>query len=301
MNTRSTLALCLALAGAAIPASAQSGNAPKKAAKSGSATPPRSTKPKGAPTESDAAERAFLAAEEKFYAERMLAERSRYLAQSGWAELGDRCNPGALRVFPNALSAEQRDSVQRLVEGMESTLIARGVGAKLDTPEAQSLLRVIVGWEAGIDRPRWDSDDKVVRSAIAAGLTGEVPDPRSDKCLPSAGASDSVTFVIPGFQRLVLPKVPRPVVKVYFGAKAQQNVRNDFFVNVGQLNPEAELSYFVVAPVVLWREWALVAVRRPREKGGVDLSGETNGGAVYMLRRVGNEWRLLSIVRSWGA
>jgi hypothetical protein len=64
-------------------------------------------------------------------------------------------------------------------------VIGRGVLSRLDTQSASALLRVIVGWEAGIDRPKWDATDKVVRRAVAAGLTGEVPDPRSNKCLPS--------------------------------------------------------------------------------------------------------------------
>lgn len=253
------------------------------------------------PADSDAAERAFLEADEKRYYDWLMRDRAMYLKRAAWAELGDRCNPGDLRVFPRATSTEQQDSLQRIVEHMESTVIGRGVGSKLDTPEARALLRVIVGWEAGIDRPRWDSDEKKPRMAVATGLTGEVPDPRSDKCLPSPLLTDTVTFVVPGFTTMDFPKAPTPRVKAYFGPQGQQHARDEFFVAYGRANPQAELTYIVVAPMVIWRGWALVAVDRPREKGGVEIGVASNGGATYLLRRVGTEWRLLSIVRSWGS
>ena len=253
------------------------------------------------PADSDAVERAFLEADEKRYFDWLMRDRTMYLKRAAWAELGDRCNPGDLRVFPRETSTAQQDSLQRLVEHMESTVIGRGVGSKLDTPEARALLRVIVGWEAGIDRPRWDSDDKKPHLAVAAGLTGEVPDPRSDQCLPSPLLTDTVTFVVPGFRSMDFPKAPTPRVKAYFGAQGQQHARDEFFVARGRTDPQAELTYIVVAPMVTWRGWALVAVDRPREKGGVEIGGASNGGATYLLRRVGGEWRLLSIVRSWGS
>ena len=40
---------------------------------------------------------------------------------------------------------------------------------------------------------------------------------------------------------------------------------------------------------------------REDEKGGIEIGVGSNGGAVYLLRRVGREWRLLSIVRSRGS
>ncbi len=264
------------------------------------ATTARATASPSAPADSDAIEHAWIASEERATESALLADRARYLKQASWADLGDRCNPGALRVFSKAVSSAEQDSVQQLVERMETRIIARGVGAPLDTPEAGALLRVIVGWEAGIDRPRWDANDKVLRQAVAAGLTGEVPDPRSKKCLPSPLGSDTVTFVVPGFATMAFPKAAKPRVKAYFGRDGQQHARDEFYVQRGQANPTAELSYVVVAPMVVWHDWAVVAVNRPREPGGVVLGEPGNGGATYLLRRVSGEWRLLSIIRSWG-
>jgi hypothetical protein len=293
--------------GAMLLVAALAGNASLQAQAQTQATTPasppkRAGTPGGAAvTAADRAALAFLAADEEFFDRKVKTQRAQYLSRAGWAELGDRCNPGSLRVFPRDTSSVQQDSLQRLVESMESTIIARGVGARLDTPEARALLRVLVGWEAGIDRPRWDSDDAVNRRAVAAGLTGETPDPRGGACLPSPMARDTVTFVIPGFSDMAFPKAPRPRVKAYFGKDAAKRARDEFFTAVGSSNPALELTYVHVAPVLHWRSWALVTVNRPRERAGVDLGSGGNGGATYLLRRVEGEWRLLSIVRSWGS
>ncbi len=249
----------------------------------------------------EAAAKAFLIADDQFYYARVMAHRAALLQRAEWAELGDRCNPGALRVFPRDTMASQRDSVQRLVERIEQTVISRGVGSRLDTPEARTLLRTIVGWEAGIDRPFWDVDTKTSRAAFATGLTGDVPDPRSAGCLPSPLAADTVTFVLPGFSTMDFPGAPRPRVKAYLGPESQKRARDEFFGAVGAKNPEAELSYILIAPVLIWRDLALVGVDRPREKGGVEIGSASNGGAVYLMRKFGTQWRLLAVVRSWGS
>ncbi len=259
------------------------------------------TKAQGDSAREDSAAKAFLEADAQFFERRLASQRARYLKGAAWAELGDRCNPGALRIFPRDTLVAQRDSLQRLVEHMEQTIIGRGVGSPLDTPAARALLRTIVGWEAGIDRPLWDVDDAVSREAVATGLTGDVPDPRSTGCLASPLATDTVTFVIPGFATMDFPKAPKPRVKAYFGANGRQRARDEFFAVRGQQDPQAELSYIIVAPMVIWRGWALVGVDRPRERGGIEIGRRSNGGAVYLMRRAATEWRLLTVVRSWGS
>jgi len=52
---------------------------------------------------------------------------------------------------------------------------------------------------------------------------------------------------------------------------------------------------------VIWQDYAVVGVNRPRERAGVEVGSGSNGGAAYLWRRVAGEWRLLSIVRSWGS
>ena len=277
---------------------------------SAQATPP--TKPptkattiaKTSPADSarpDSATRAFLEADARYFEQRLQMQRATLLKRAAWADLGNRCNAGNLRVFPADTTSLQQDSVRRVVEHMEQTIIGRGVGSRLDTPEARALLRTIVGWEAGIDRPLWDVDTKESRIAMSAGLTGEYADPKGTGCLPSPVASDTVTFVIPGFTTMEFPKAPRPRVKAYFGPQGQQRARDEFFAARGAKDPQAELSYILVAPMLIWRGWALVGIDRPREKGGVEIGAGSNGGAVYMMRKVGQQWRLVTIVRTWGS
>jgi hypothetical protein len=124
--------------------------------------------------------------------------------------LGDRCNPGALRVFSADTTPAEQRAVQALVERMEETILLHGVGQPLAAADVRPLLRVIVGWEAGIDRPRWDEDGAGVHRAVATGLTGEVPDPASPGCLPSPVMRDTVTFVVPGVMDMEFPKAARP-------------------------------------------------------------------------------------------
>jgi len=254
-----------------------------------------------AQTDSSAVATAYLAAEARTYAQQMTTLRREYLARASWADLGDRCNPGALRVFTKDTTPELQKALQSKVERMEQTIVLQGAGRSLATPEARALLRVVVGWEAGIDRPRWDEDGAGVHRAVATGLTGEVPDPTKPGCLPSPVMGDTVTFVVPGFTDMDFPKAPRPRVKAYFGPEGQQRARDEFFAAVGSKNPSADLSYIVVAPMVIWGDYAVVGVNRPRERGGIEVGSGSNGGAAYLLRRVGGAWRLLSIVRSWGS
>ncbi len=256
-----------------------------------------------APTAGDSAAivARWLAADERAAVSRLTALRVRYLRRADWAELGDRCTPGALRIFPKDTTPGGRDSVQALAEAMEAIVVGRGAGRPLPAVEARALLRVVVGWEAGIDRPNWDmAGTAKPRQAIATGLTGEVPDPAGPGCLPSPTATDTVTFVVPGVADMDFPRAPRPRVKAYFGPEGLLRARDAFFMDVGSKDPKAELRYLLVAPMVIWNGYAMVGVRRPQELGGVQVDGANRGGAAYLFRQVGKEWRLLSVVRSWG-
>jgi hypothetical protein len=230
----------------------------------------------------------------------LLDLRARYLRGASWANLGDRCNPGALRVFAGDTSRAQRDSLEKIMQRMEQTIVGRGAGlANIDTPDGRALLRVIVGWEAGIDRPNWDSNEKTARQAIPTGLNGEYPDPNGKGCLHVVN-NDTVTFVLPGFSDMIFPRDPNVRIKAYFGPESLNRVRNDF-VTAHRNDPNAELRYVFVSPFVIWRDWAVVVATRPIELGGVDIGRRNDGGAAYMMRKVGGEWRLLSILRSWGS
>ena len=86
-------------------------------------TKPTTAADKAAAAREDSAARAFLEADARFFERRLQEQRALYLKGATWAELGDRCHPGSLRVFPNDTSRLQRDSLQQLVERMEQTII----------------------------------------------------------------------------------------------------------------------------------------------------------------------------------
>ena len=241
----------------------------------------------------------LLRNEDSFFLRELNELRAKYLQGAAWANMGDRCNPGAFRIFPNDTTIAQRDSLQRLVNHIEQIIIGRGAGNAVDTPDGRALLRVIVGWEAGIDRPNWDSDEKVPRHAFATGLTGEYPDPQGPGCL-QAIKQDTVTFVVPAFEDMIFPNSPEIRVKAYLGPEALFRARDEFVAH-NIRKPDAELSYIFVSPFVMWQDWAVVVVTRPIELRGVDVGRRNNGGAVYLMHKVANEWRLLSILRSWGS
>jgi hypothetical protein len=71
---------------------------------------------------------------------------------------------------------------------------------------------------------------------------------------------DTVTFVVPGVMDMEFPKAARPRVRGYFGPAGQQQARDDFFTSVGRTRPDAELSYIVVAPMVIWQDYAVSSV-----------------------------------------
>jgi hypothetical protein len=91
------------------------------------------------------------------------------------------------------------------------------------------------------------------------------------------------------------------VRKVYFGAEGVQRARDEFFSAYGS-DTTAFLEYVHLAPVVRWRDWAVVGVNRPAERQGVVIGAEGSGtgGASYLLRWVDGEWRLVAIARAWG-
>lgn len=246
-----------------------------------------------------AQEAAQLRSEDDFFHSRLLELRRQYLSGASWADLGDRCNPGALRVFSGAVTPQQRDSLERLTLRIEQIVIGRGAGNAVDTPDGRALARVIVGWEAGIDRPYWDADETTKRYAISTGLTGEYPDPAGSGCL-TAIERDTVTFVLPAITDMQFPGSSKVRVKAYLGSNALSNARNEF-ASVNLNKPGAELEYIFVSPMVVWRDWAVVTATRPIEERGVVVGSRNNGGAVYLMRKVGGEWRLLSIMRTWGS
>jgi hypothetical protein len=249
----------------------------------------------GAPSPTAAA----TSAEDEAYAARAMRLRSAIIARSSWAEMGEGCNPGEMRTFMDTTKAAM-GGLDSLVRELERVVVARGVMNPIDTPAGRDLLRTIVLWEAAGPRPRWDTDEPKERRALATGLTGLVYNPQTRKC-ESYVDEESVVVILP--EGITLPKLSAKnamEIVAYTGDSSIARARNEYFATAGRAAGDT-FGYTRIGPVVLWREWGLVAVNRPLEirNGGEVTQTTAAGGATYLFRRVGGEWRLFMIVRTW--
>lgn len=249
---------------------------------------------------SDAASRAWVAAERKAAAERAMELRGLIVKAGTLLSMGDdQCSPGALRTFGDNTRGIDRKAIDRAIWDLERLVLLYGNNKEYADTTTQSLLRTVMTWEGGGVRPRWDSDEPNPPAAIAPGLMGEFPDPESGKCV-RARDLDTVTFWIPGLEEMAMPRRgDGPVLKAYFGREGNLRARDEFTATRGAQENEV-LEYVRVAPVFRWDDWAVVGVHRPIERQGTMITGESTGGASYVFRRVGGEWRLVVIARSWG-
>jgi hypothetical protein len=228
------------------------------------------------------------------------ALRGRILASAEFTEFPDDCHPGTLRTFPKDTPQAARARTEELVERLERLVVVQGVENTLDSPAAHDLLRTVVLWEAGGLRPRWDvargGED---RRAIAPGLVGEFRNPATAKC-ESYVAADTATVVIPEVADFRAPSVQGVRLSLYMGEAGLKQARDAFFAKQGASDPNSLFTYTRVRAAVVWGDYAVVAVNRPAESRGIQPLSAGAGGASYVFHRVGEEWRLLTIVRSWG-
>jgi hypothetical protein len=239
-----------------------------------------------------------LPAEEARYAARADALRARILAATRWTDLeGDSCTVGVLRTFAADSAGDTR--MRADVAELERVIIARGIDDPIDTPRGHDLLRTLAAWEAHSTRPRWDVPaGETPRQAIAAGLGGSFRNPSTRRC-ESVLPADTATIVLPPLTNFTPPATPGVRLTLYAGEDGVRRARDVFHGAIGARDTAAVLTYTKVRAAVIWRDYAVVAVNRPAERGGVQLLDRGLGGATYIFHRVGDEWRLLSIVRTW--
>ena len=103
------------------------------------------------------------------------ALRARILAASGWENPGKGapCDPGTLRTFPQD-SGRAYAQVDSAIRELERTIIAMGIDQPVDVPAGHALLRTVLAWESGAERPRWDVPaGETPHRTMPAGLTGD--------------------------------------------------------------------------------------------------------------------------------
>jgi hypothetical protein len=239
--------------------------------------------------------------EERAAYERAERLRNFILQEMVWTELGgDSCRPGDFRSYGDttfARATAMADSVARL----ERLIIVNGAEDTLDTPSTHDLLRTVIGWETGVERPLWDvlPTERRRREAIGAGLTGSYVNPQTGKCDSLNMGDDTVTVILPPVTNFTPPALGRTVVTTFVAESGLGVARERFYAARGRSDPNALFTYLRISALVPWRDYAVVAVNRPAEARGILSLPQSGGGATYLFHRVGREWRLLSIVRTW--
>lgn len=227
--------------------------------------------------------------------------RASLLRASDFTDIGqDRCNDGWLRAFPRDSTDTMREATADLVDKLEKLIQIYAVDAPLDTPEGLELLRTVVLWETGRERPRWDVwSGKASREAIAAGLTEQVNDAATGRCSVNA-RGDTAAYVLPAVSGLPLPAARGRDLKLVYGDRGLVALRSRHWAAIGDRDSNAIMAYTRVSAAMLWKEYAVVTVHRPMERRDATALSTSNGGGTYIFHRVGNAWLLLVIARSWG-
>lgn len=227
--------------------------------------------------------------------------REQLLRTSDFTDIGqDRCNDGWLRAFPRDSTDAMRETTADLVDKFEKLIQAYAVETPLDSPEGRELLRTVLNWETGRERPRWDVwSGKAGREAIAAGLTEQFTDAKTGRCLVNA-RGDTASYVLPMVTGVSLPAVRGIRTTLVFGDKGLDGLRTRYWASRELPDTSAVMAYTRVSAAMLWKEYAVVTVHRPMEHRDGSALATSNGGGTYIFHRVGNSWLLLVIARSWG-
>jgi hypothetical protein len=226
--------------------------------------------------------------------------RASLLRASDFTDIGqDRCNQGWLRAFPRDSTDGMREATAELVDKLEKLIQAYAVDAPLDSPEGHQLIRTVLRWETGIERPRWDVySGKANREAIAAGLTEQISD-ASGRCRVNA-RGDTATYVLPSLTGFSVQGPRGLESRLVYGERGLSALRTRYWAPRPLSDSGAIMAYTRVSAAMLWKEYAVVTVHRPMEHRDADALSVSNGGGTYIFHRDGTSWLLLVIARSWG-
>jgi hypothetical protein len=208
------------------------------------------------------------------------------------------CDAGTLRTFTRDTAKEAQARVAADIEQLERLIVARGVDGTMAAPAAQALLREVVAWEVAAARPNWDvPSGTATRRAIAAGLGGEFQNPATGKC-EAFVHFDTAVVVIPPAGDFRTPSFKGVRLQLYVGDAGLRAARDTFYAHSAHA-ADPVFTYTRVGPIVVWRDYAVVTVNRPAEDRAAVLLPQGAGGSTYIFHRVGSEWRLLVIAKTW--
>ena len=208
---------------------------------------------------------------------------------AGFAEAG--CQSGELRTFER----DTRHEAPKLLASLEQLILSYGAFASLNNPAGKALLSAVTRLEIGGPGPRWDT------------MTGTGPRSFNPMLPVNKTTTDCLLIAGTAPDGLVLPPVtnytpPRDSgalnVPVEYGTGGLALLKSAYF-KAHATDRNAVMHHSRVNAYALWDDYAIVSVLRQAERQGVVPMEKETTGAVYAFHRVGSEWRLIALVRSW--
>ncbi|HKS04778.1 MAG TPA: hypothetical protein VJR92_00570 [Gemmatimonadaceae bacterium] len=223
--------------------------------------------------------------------------RNLVLSYSAWVGFAQGpCATGDVRTF-------DRDStgvVQRALGNLEFLVLTYGAYTSLNNVTGRALMRAVVRLETlGGPAPRWDVASGRPPRALNPVLPASLYNPESKRCVPVPGATPD-GLVLPEMTNFTPPRDSGAVdFAVSYGPGGLNRLR-DFFATKQRAGDSVRVfrNTRVIAHAV-WQDYAIVAVQRDAERLGAIPLPQESTGATYAWRRVGAEWRLLAVVRTW--
>jgi hypothetical protein len=223
--------------------------------------------------------------------------RNLVLSYSAWVGFAEGpCATGDVRTF-------DRDStgvVQRALGNLEFLVLTYGAYTSLNNVAGRALMRAVVRLEtAGGPAPRWDVASGRPPRVLNPVLPASLYNPETKRCVPTPGTTPN-GLVLPEMTNFTPPRDSGAVdFAVSYGARGLNTLR-DFFAS--KQRPSDSVIVYRTTRVVahaIWQDYAIVAVQRDAERLGAVAIPQESTGATYAWRRVGGEWRLLAVVRTW--
>jgi hypothetical protein len=218
--------------------------------------------------------------------------RTRILGLANFAGfISPECSNGELRVFER----DTKNESGAMLASLEKLVMSYGAGESLNTEPGKALLRAVTRLELGGPGPRWDTMSGTGPRSFNPNLP--VAKATND-CLLTAGTAPD-GLVLPPVTNFVPPRDSGTLsAPIEYGPGGLALIRSAYF-KAHARDAKAIMHHSRVNAYALWDDYAIVSVAREAEvKGVVALAKETNG-VVYAFHRVGAEWRLLALVRTW--
>lgn len=218
--------------------------------------------------------------------------RARILGLASFAGfISPECSNGELRTFERDTKNESGPTLASL----EKLIMSYGAFESLNNEAGKALLYAVTRLETGGPGPRWDA----LQGTAPRSFNPMLPvQKNTSECLLIAGTKPD-GLVLPPVTNFVPPRDSGAFdVPIEYGTGGLTLLRSAYF-KAHANDAKAVMHHSRVNAYALWDDYAIISVVREAElKGVLAIAKETNG-VVYAFHRVGAEWRLIALVRTW--